>query len=154
MNGSTSNVRRRAFSLRRWPAIKLAVLSLVFSPACGAPSITVPTGPHRPQLEEAPLPVLKPPPSAKIEVVPLRRNEGCFYLDGYYKPLGDTWTWEKGKWVMIPDDCYFAPPITHYEMIEGGTTLVYREGVWLRKSAKARKCGQPSVCPPVDRKLH
>lgn len=153
MKGSISKLHR--FALGSFPLFwqLLAIGSLVWSQACGTPSITVPQGPHRRDQEEAPVQVSRPPPSAKIEVVPLRRNSDCFYLDGHYKPIGDTWAWEKGKWVIIPNNCYYAPPVTQYETIEGGTTLVHRPGVWLPESTKGQKCGAPLACPPMDRKL-
>lgn len=136
---------RRALRSEELRARALIGCSLLLT-ACGAASITVPTGPHRPQREPAPQIVTKAPPSARVEVVPLRRNPACHYLDGHYQPAGNTWVWEKGKWVLVRNGCYYAPPTTHYEHIEGGTTLVFRPGAWHRRDDAPPRC-EPRACP-------
>lgn len=113
---------------------------------CGSSGIVVPRGPHRPENEPAPVRVAEAPPSAKLEVVPLRRNPRCHYLDGHYHPVGNNWVWEKGQWVLVRNGCYYAPPTTSYERVEGGTTLVFRAGAWHRRDEKEGRC-TPRACP-------
>ncbi len=121
--------------------------------ACGTPDISVPTGPHHPEHERPAVPVPTPPPPAKIEVVPLRRNEDCLFLDGHYEPAGGGWRWRRGKWVLPEDGCYYAPPTTTYEQVEGGTTLAYRAGVWLKRGDGNKKCRPAPKCPAPTAKL-
>jgi len=126
--------------VRLWFTLALVLLG------CGSSAIVVPRGPHRPQAEPAPVQVAQAPPSAKLEVVPLRRNPSCHYLDGHYHPVGNNWAWEKGEWVLVQSGCYYAPPTTSYERIEGGTTLVFRAGAWHRRDEKKGRC-TPRACP-------
>ena len=119
-------------------------------PACGGASIAPPSGPHRADVEPAPMKVQVAPPPSKIEMVPLRRNADCVYVDGHYHPEGSSWVWHRGRWVLAPSGCYYAPPWTGYERIEGGTTLVFRGGVWLPRSGRGPMCDAPSTCPIAD----
>lgn len=125
--------------------------------SCGTKSVLVPRGPHQPRLEKPPHVVRTPPPPAKIEVLPLRRNNECLYQDGYHYPEEQSWAWKKGAWVLPPKGCYYAPARTSYEKVRRGTALVYREGVWLprRKGGSicddATPCPDPFVAPPKAR---
>lgn len=118
--------------------------------ACGRSAIDVPRGPHRPAAEEPPLRVSKMPPPAKIEVVPLQRNEECRYLDGHYEPVAGSWQWAQGAWVQPPANCYYAAPVTRYEKIQGGTTLVHRPGVWLERNEDEGACPAPTPCSEYE----
>jgi hypothetical protein len=80
-------------------------------------------------------------------VIPLRRNDRCLYLDGHYQPSAERWEWKKGRWVLAPPGCYYAPPTTSYEQVKGGTTLVYRGGVWHHKRSSEDLCALPEPCP-------
>lgn len=133
------------------PAI-LSSVALVFALfSCGSKNILLPTGPHIPQKESAPLRVKTPPPPARIEVVPLRRNSRCLYRDGHWSPRGSTWTWSKGEWVLPPEGCYYAPPQTRYEDVELGTTLVHREGTWHPSNPKSEgTCAEALACPDAN----
>ena len=131
------------------PSPPFLALLVGLSASCGTPSFTVPQGPHRAEVEASPEPVQVAPPNARIEVVPLRRNPRCFYRDGYYRPLGGSWQWQEGAWVLPKSGCYYAPPTTHYEKVEGGTTLVHRPGVWLTTGQKPEICPEPRPCPPL-----
>jgi len=142
---STSNPMR---ATREQALLLILAASCVFG--CAPRPIAVPTGPHRVDKEGAVVPVAVPPPSAKLEVVPLHRNPACLYLDGHYHPAGGGWVWTRGAWVLVPKDCYYAPPATHYEKIEGGTTLVFRPGFWHKRGSKSGKCGKVAACPNLD----
>ncbi len=123
-----------------------AVLIGLLACACTKKDFGVPRGPHRAAQEDEPERVKKPPPPAEVEVVPLRRNDTCLYMDGYYKPTQGTWIWQQGEWVVPPADCYYAPPETHYEKVTGGTTLVHRKGVWLKNKGSGL-CEDAQPCP-------
>jgi hypothetical protein len=119
--------------------------------SCGSPSVLVPKGPHVPSEEAAPIRVKRPPPPAQIEVMPLRRNNECFYRDGSWSPKGRSWTWTKGDWVLVPDGCYYAPAQTRYEILEIGTTLVHRSGSWHPVTSKGQsKCAPVQTCPDAN----
>ncbi len=124
------------------------LLSCVSQILCCAPqSSLVPRGPHRPAAEEEPEFVKEPPPPAKVEVVPLRRNERCSYLDGHYAPRGQDWVWTRGRWVLLRKRCYYAPPQTTYEKVRGGNALVFRKGAWHPRNAGDAPCPEPQPCP-------
>lgn len=106
--------------------------------ACGGTTPTVKTR-VRSAPEARPLRVPHPPPPAKIEVIPIRRNKECRYLDGYWDYRDDAWHWIKGAWVRPPDDCLYSPPRTRFEQSRAGTVLLYRPGEWYH-------LGQEGMC--------
>lgn len=114
---------------------------------CQKANVLVPRGPHRIDQEPGPVRVRSPPPPANIEVLPLRRNPSCFYLDGHHEPRGGGWVWQQGAWILPPAHCAYAPPRTSYEQIAGGTTLVYRAGAWHPKKLGGQPCDAPKSCP-------
>jgi hypothetical protein len=126
--------------------LALAAISL----ACASDTGIVPLGPHRPELEPKPIRVRSPSPPVEIAVLPLRRNEECFYLDGHYAPQGSSWRWVTGEWILPPADCYYAPPTTQYEKLEVGTTLVFRKGAWHPQNEENNKCGPALACPAAN----
>lgn len=125
-------------------------LLVVLTGACSSNSGVVPLGPHRPDTEPAPKRVRNIPPPVEIQVMPLRRNDACYFLDGHHEPDGDDWIWKKGEWILPPSDCYYAPPTTRYERISGGTTLVFRAGVWLPKDENGPPCASAEPCPAAN----
>jgi len=128
-----------------------ALCASLLSSSCGSKTGLVTRGPHLVDKEEAPHKVLHRPPPAEIEVMPLRRNKNCFYLDGYHEPKGSAWSWVHGSWILPPVDCYYAPPQTLYEDLDVGTTLVHRKGVWHPlPSNVAQSCGDPLECPDAN----
>lgn len=132
--------------LKRLPLYLLTMLSL----GCGSNTGVVPLGPHRPEAEAPPTRVRDVPPPVEIQVMPLRRNKACYFLDGHHEPEGDTWLWKKGEWILPPSDCYFAPPTTRYERVSGGTTLVFRPGVWLPNEEDGPACAPARACPAAN----
>jgi len=115
---------------------------------CSSGTQLVASGPHRPNVEPSPKEVKEPPPPAVIETLPLHRNKECSYLDGHFRLRNNDWKWSNGKWVIPPKGCYFAAPVTRYEKLERGTTLVHREGIRLPKNLTEKKrCADPKPCP-------
>ncbi len=120
---------------------------LMTAPACSSRTPVVRSGPHRPADEPPPIRVRRPPPPAEVETLPLRRNPACYYQDGHHEPAGDGWKWVKGRWLLPPRGCYFAPPTTAYEDLEVGTALVFRPGVWHPFQRWVLTCAAPRDCP-------
>ena len=133
-------------TMRTFAAMTLAALAL----ACSADTGIVPMGPHRPNKEPRPLRVRTPSPPVELQVLPLRRNQECFFLDGHYVPKGDAWHWIPGKWILPPEDCYYAAPSTRYEKLDVGTTLVFRAGAWHPNSEDDPECSPVRACPAAN----
>ncbi len=130
---------------RKAALIGLCCLVSVF--ACSSGTGIVRTGPHLPEKEKKPISVSKPPPPVKVEAIPLRRNEDCYFRDGAWENDGSGWRWRKGEWILPPPDCYYAPPQTSYEEFDVGTALVHRPGVWHPRSKDGTRCQKEKACP-------
>jgi len=128
---------------KRW-SFRLAALAALAALYCGGRTPLVPTGPH-PEKSPPPTIVREPPPAAKVEIVPLRRQAECFWRGGHWSPRNGTWKWIKGAWVVPPEGCTFAPAVTRFEPIEGTTVLVHRAELWYRTSG-TQTCDEPKDC--------
>lgn len=130
---------------------RAAILAGALAVACGSGTGIVRTGPHRASEELPPLRVSSAPPAPKVETLPLRRNNKCFFRDGAWVPEGRAWKWEKGEWILPPTACYYAPPQTRYEDLDVGPALVHRKGVWHPTVGRGAKCSEPKPCPPAGK---
>lgn len=111
---------------------------------CGGSSSLVVRGPMP---EGAPSQrVAYPPPPAKVEFIPLRRRPECRFRDGYFTSEGGAWIWKPGLWVVVPENCYYAPPETNYESTSAGRVLVHRPGGFFEKEAPHRPCVEVPSC--------
>ncbi len=128
--------------------LSVLLLSQLLVLGCEKGGGGVRTGRHLPEKEKKPIRVSQPPPPVKVEAVPLRRNEECFFRDGAWENDGSGWVWTKGEWILPPEGCYYAPPHTGYEEFDVGTTLVHRPGVWHPRGKATRKCAAEKPCPP------
>jgi len=129
----------------RAAARRLAAVACVSAAfACGGGTALVETGPH-PSGTQTSQVVHEAPPPTKVETVPLRRNNACFWRGGYWKPRGGGWSWVKGVWVMPPEGCILAPAQTRFEAVEGSTVLVHRPELWYR-SGGTQPCDGPKDC--------
>jgi len=126
-------------------AVRLALLGAALaSSACGGGTPLVSAGPH-PADGPPPVVVHDPPPPTKVEIVPLRRNQECFWKGGYWTPRAGSWRWVKGTWVLPAPGCTLAPAVTHFEAVEGSTVLVHRAELWYRTDG-AEACEAPKDC--------
>lgn len=125
-------------------------LTLSLNGSCASHTALVPQGDHIATKEPTPLEVHEAPPPAKVEVLPLRRNQLCYYLDGKWEPNEGKWSWAKGAWVLPPHGCYYAAPQTTYERLGDGTILVHRPGVWHPRSSAISSCERVQPCPEAN----
>jgi hypothetical protein len=127
-----------------------AVVAVVAVAACGASVPLVPKGPHPPHVQEF-VPVAFPPPPAKVEEIPNGVDDDrCAWVDGYYAWVGRHWEWRAGRWVVPPNDCYYAPPVAKWSK-SGEPELYFTPPRWYRSNASElgmsqALCKEPEPC--------
>ncbi len=128
-----------------------AAATLLATMGCGGTTELVPRGPHR-ERGGSSVAVPYPPPPAKVEVLPLQRNDECRWRGGYYAWRETGWLWIRGEWVFPPEGCYYAPPDTKWEKRSGRPVLIHRTPEWYPEMGEER-CPEPLSCTslkPVD----
>ncbi|HEV8244640.1 MAG TPA: hypothetical protein VGP93_02640 [Polyangiaceae bacterium] len=113
--------------------------------ACGGGVALVPSGPHPPHLQEF-VEVDFPPPPAQIEEMTesLDSNSDCAWVDGHYHWDGH-WVWRAGRWVLPPEDCYYAPPVMAWSKA-AEPKLYYSPPRWYRDDAELLPAAR-AICP-------
>ena len=107
---------------------ELAIV-LAFGVASCSPSLPEPpVGPH-PDAEFEDVPY--PPPAAAPEIVPPPPDEHAVWIDGQWTWRGRFYVWDRGGWVIPPQDAYYASPERRFGM-DG--TLWLAPGGWFRRS--------------------
>jgi hypothetical protein len=118
---------------------------LVLLVACGGGVTVVSMGPHPLHIQEF-VQVEFPPPPAQIEEMTedYEPNTDCAWVDGHYRWEGH-WTWYPGRWVLPPDDCYYAPPVIAWSRTRD-PKLYYSPPRWYREDAELLPAAR-AVCP-------
>lgn len=129
----------------------ILVASLWAMPSCGGttPLLREGKGP------EGGLPgtaVTSFPPPARVEVLPIRRNQECLWQDGYYRPRttlgkggGTEWVWTPGAWVLPIENCEYTRPRTLAESSDEGGRIVYFPPAFYDPTTK-KTCPAPGEC--------
>jgi hypothetical protein len=117
---------------------------------CGSLLRTVPSGPH-PDAGAEPVVVDYPPPPAEQELVTEDPGKPCAWQDGYWAWLGRRWSWEPGGWVVPPQGCYYARPVTVWVESEGKGALYFMQPRWYPEDYGERECEEPRPCGPKAR---
>jgi hypothetical protein len=133
---------------------RLSIAALLIA-GCGSMLSTVPTGPH-PSNGAEPIIVEYPPPPAEIELITERPAAACMWQDGHFVWLGRRWNWEPGRWVVPPEGCYHASPVTVWVPSEQKGELYYMQPRWYPAGAEElprdqvlTRCGEPRPCGPA-----
>lgn len=100
----------------------------------------------------SPISVTSLPPAARVEVIPIRRDDACRWQDGYYRPRSSLnqgsateWIWNPGSWANLPDNCRYEHPHTEAERgKEGGRILFFGPRFFDPVTKKA--CPPPPEC--------
>jgi len=123
-------------------AVLRAAPAILFA-ACGGGLHVVPPGPHPITLQEY-IEVEFPPPPARIEEVheALEGQDECAWMDGHHHWQG-RWVWIPGKWVIPPDDCYYAPAVVEWSR---DAKLYYTPPRWFRDGAESLPANR-ALCP-------
>jgi hypothetical protein len=101
-----------------------AVVALAFAAACGP---LVPHPPYGTQMPSALEPVDRPPPPARVEILPERPAPKAVWIDGEWIWRRGRWAWLLGRWVIAPPGAVFAPGV----FVRGADgRLWYAPGVW------------------------
>lgn len=114
--------------------------------ACSGEIQLAPRGPHPPTYAATPIVVTSEPPPAEIENVSPSPGDNCYWADGYWRWVDEGWTWSPGKWVVNPEDCYYADSLMTWVPTPGAPgALYYTQGRWYhRKSGEF--CPEPAAC--------
>lgn len=102
----------------------VAFVGGVFLSAC-APSLRHP--PYVGQPSAALEAVDRPPPPARVEIVPARPSPEAVWIDGEWLWRRGRWAWLPGRWVLAPAGTSFAP----WAFVRGADgKLWYAPGSW------------------------
>jgi hypothetical protein len=86
-----------------------------------------------------------PPPAALAETVPERpERDGVVWIDGEWRPHGDSYAWRRGGWVVPPTNAKFAPWRAWYRR-DG--RLMMAPGTWY--DAKGERLRPPEPIEPA-----
>ena len=128
-----------------------AAFSLSALAGCGGGLALAPSGPHPLHIQEF-VEVDYPPPPNQIEEIPesVEGEPDCVWTDGHYEWDG-SWMWRPGRWVLPPEDCYYAAPVVAWSKTRD-PKLYYSPPRWYRENAaelpEARAvCPMPRTCP-------
>jgi hypothetical protein len=130
------------------PVLALFLAALLV--ACGGSTQLVATGPHPPHIQDF-VEVPYPPPPAQVEEIQAAHSDlSCAYVSGHYEFETRRWLFRPGRWVRIPADCYYAPPLIAWSK-SGDNRLYYTPPRWYRDDADARSealavCKDPEAC--------
>lgn len=118
---------------------------LALACACGGSVALAPTGPHPIAAREF-IEVEFPPPPAQIEEIPpeLEDADDCAWVDGHYHWQG-RWLWIPGRWVVPPEDCYYAPVVVEWSRTRE-PRLYYSPPRWYREDADLLPANR-ATCP-------
>ncbi|HVJ13984.1 MAG TPA: YXWGXW repeat-containing protein [Polyangiaceae bacterium] len=113
--------------------------------ACGGGVALAPSGPHPINAQEF-VEVEFPPPPAQIEEIPERlpEQDECTWVDGHYHWRG-RWVWIPGRWVVPPEDCYYAPALVEWSKTRD-PKLYYSPPRWYREGAELLPANR-AICP-------
>jgi hypothetical protein len=119
--------------------VALPAALVVVAAACG-PLVAHP--PYAEQASTALAEVERPPPPARVEVIPARPSRGTVWIDGEWMWHRGRWGWLPGRWVVPPPGAVYAP----WAFARGADgKLWYAPGEW----REARKGGALVPPPPA-----
>lgn len=117
-------------------------LALLVVVGCG-PRLSAPTATQHPLA--AYTEVAYPPPAALAETVPERpARDGVVWIDGEWRPHGDSYVWRRGGWFQPPADARFAAWRAWYRR-DG--RLMMAPGTWY--DAKGERLRSPKPVVPA-----
>jgi hypothetical protein len=82
---------------------------------------------YTPQPTSALVEVIRPPPPARVEMVPTPPNAAAVWVDGEWTWRRQRWAWTPGRWVVQPPHASFSPWV--FVRAPDGT-FWYAPGVW------------------------
>lgn len=133
----------------RTPSLRFALgLPLGLACACAASVATLPQREHPRSAMLVPVPYLPPP--AKVEMIPLRRDEACKWRDGYYDFIGGDYRWVRGEWIRLDAECWYAPPVVRMKRSDQGQSLMLLRPAFYRDRTGQKTCEKPAPCEPPE----
>jgi len=122
------------------------MLAFTLLSACSASLPKPPTGPVPP---DAMIEVPYPPPPARVEVIPPRKNGLDVWIDGQWEWDGTVWKWLDGAWTTPPANAYFTP-WTAVRQSDG--RLLFARAAWRAKDGRPLDAAPGrDVCRPLPR---
>jgi hypothetical protein len=121
-------------------AIRAAALlaACVAVSACGS---IVPHPAYSTQRGDGLVKVDRPPPPARVELVPPSPAPGAVWIDGEWIWRRARWAWLPGRWVIAPAGATFAP----WMIVRGADgQLWYAPGVWCAATCEAGRVEPPT----------
>jgi hypothetical protein len=113
------------------------IISSVLVVACTS---SLPRPAYSPQPTSALVEVARPPPPARVELVPARPSASALWIDG-------EWTWRRGRWAWLPGRWVDAPPSETFSpwvfVRAPDGTFFYAPGTW--RDAKGAPVGPPAA---------
>jgi WXXGXW repeat (2 copies) len=86
-----------------------------------------------------------PPPAARVETVPPRKNAGDVWIDGQWDWDGTAWKWLEGSWTTPPAGAYFTPWATERR---GDGRLFFARATWRTRDGRSLDVGPGrDACP-------
>lgn len=104
--------------------MRMAITFCMLAVACGGP---LPHATYAPQPTSALVSVARPPPPARVELVPACPSAAAVWVDGEWMWRRERWAWMPGRWVEAPAGSTFSPWV-FVRAPDGG--LWYAPGVW------------------------
>ena len=118
-------------------------LALLLAVGCGG-QLPAPESTEHPLSAYADVPY--PPPAALAETVPERpERDGVVWIDGEWRPHGDSYVWRRGGWFEPPAHARFAPWRAWYRR-DG--RLMMAPGTWY--DAKGERLRSPEPMLPAS----
>ncbi|MGH7298409.1 MAG: hypothetical protein ACRELB_25945, partial [Polyangiaceae bacterium] len=121
-----------------------AVLLATLLAAC-APGLPHPV--YAPQPTAALEPVDRPPPPARVEIVPGRPSHQAVWIDGEWMWRRASWAWLPGRWVVPPAGASFSA-WAFVRRADG--TLWYAPGVWRDATGAVMAAPAPLALADVE----
>ena len=110
---------------------KVAALVAAGSVALVACSSSLPAPPETAHPASAYVEVPYPPPAALVEIVPENAPENSVWLDGYWTWRGRYFVWQRGGWLVPPENAAYASWRT---MLTEDGRLMFAPGAWYDKA--------------------
>lgn len=126
-----------------------AAASLLLASACNF-HVPQPPGGKFPRSEMVEVPY--PPPPARVEVVPPKKQADHVWIDGQWDWDGSEWQWTEGTWTVPPKGAVYFTPWQTERRADG--RLFFASSAWrdadgrpLNGPAGRSRCpGQPAGC--------
>ena len=135
--------RSLAYTLRFPLLCAMAALSVA---ACSSGLPRPPRGsiPRDTEVEEVPY----PPPPARVETIPPRKDRLEVWVDGQWDWDGKAWKWVAGAWETPPADATFTPWTTQRR---SDGRLYFVRATWRAKDGRPLQKGPGGLACPAPR---